>query len=189
LFEERKKEVQGLDILRFSEAEAKEGNNIGHQAIVVVEAKQFLRQEGLKQEVFGPLSIIVLCDDVEQIKKVVNAFEGQLTLSIYGTDSEVSLNNELIHLALEKAGRLIFNGVPTGVTVCPSMNHGGPYPATTDSRFTAVGIDAMQRFLRPVTFQNCPQEILPEELKDINSLSIERRINGEWTRNDVHKKV
>ena len=79
--------------------------------------------------------------------------------------------------------------MPTGVTVSPSMNHGGPFPATTDARFTAVGIDAMQRFLRPVTYQNCPQEMLPVELRNINSLCIPRRINGEWTKKDVHKKA
>ena len=109
-------------------------------------------------------------------------------MSFFGTDSEIFANQHLIQQATEKAGRVIFNGVPTGVTVSPSMTHGGPFPATTDARFTAVGIDAMQRFLRPVTFQNCPQEMLPAELKNINSLSIPRRINGEWTRKDVHKK-
>jgi 2,5-dioxopentanoate dehydrogenase len=188
-FEERKKEIFSSEIHGFSEKEKIIGNNIGQQTIVVVDAKQFLSQQKLHHEVFGPLSIVVLCDDLEQSNCVISSFDGQLTISIFGTDAEIHSNKNLIQQATEKAGRVIFNGVPTGVTVSPSMNHGGPYPATTDARFTAVGVDAMQRFLRPVTFQNCPQEMLPEELKNMNSLCIPRRINGEWTRKDVHKKV
>ena len=187
-FEERKKQILSCDNLNFFETEKLSGNNIGRQTIVVVDAKQFLSQQKLHDEAFGPLSIVVLCDDLGQLNSVLSSFDGQLTVSFFGTDSEVFANQQLIQQATEKAGRVIFNGVPTGVTVSPSMTHGGPFPATTDARFTAVGIDAMQRFLRPVTFQNCPQEMLPAELKNINSLSIPRRINGEWTRKDVHKK-
>jgi len=188
-FEERKKEVLSSNFLSFSESDLLIENNIGRQTVVVVDAKQYLKQHLLQQEVFGPLSIVVLCDDLIQLNSIVDSFEGQLTISFFGTDSEMLANKNLVQIASRKAGRVIFNGVPTGVTVCPSMNHGGPYPATTDARFTAVGIDSMQRFLRPVTFQNCHQEMLPIELKDKNSLRIPRRINGEWTRRDVHKKA
>jgi NADP-dependent aldehyde dehydrogenase len=188
-FEERKKEILSCDIHNFSEIEKLNGNNIGRQTIVVVDTKQFLSQQKLHDEVFGPLSIVVICEDLEQLSNVVSSFDGQLTASIFGTDAEIFANKNLVQQAAEKAGRVIFNGVPTGVTVSPSMNHGGPFPATTDARFTAVGIDAMQRFLRPVTYQNCPQEMLPVELRNINRLSIPRRINGEWTKKDVHKKA
>jgi NADP-dependent aldehyde dehydrogenase len=188
-FEERKKEILSCDIHNFSETEKLSGNNIGRQTIVVVDTKQFLSQQKLHDEVFGPLSIVVLCDDLEGLNGVISSFDGQLTMSIFGTDAEIFANKNLVQQATEKVGRVIFNGVPTGVTVGPSMNHGGPYPATTDARFTAVGIDAMQRFLRPVTFQNCPPEMLPAELRNMNSLCIPRRINGEWTRKDVHKKA
>lgn len=188
-FEERKKEVLSCEIHSFSEKEKISGNNIGQQTIVVVNAQQFLTQQELHDEVFGPLSIVVLCEDLGQLNSVLSSFCGQLTVSLFGTDAEILANRNLVQQASEKTGRVIFNGVPTGVTVSPSMNHGGPYPATTDARFTAVGIDAMQRFLRPVTFQNCPQELLPVELKDTNSLCLPRRINGEWTRKDVHKKA
>jgi NADP-dependent aldehyde dehydrogenase len=188
-FEERKKEVLSCEIHSFSEKEKISGNNIGRQTIVVVDAKQFLSQQKLHNEVFGPLSIVVLCEDLGQLNSVLSSFDGQLTLSLFGTDAEILANKKLVQQVSEKTGRVIFNGVPTGVTVSPSMNHGGPYPATTDARFTAVGVDAMQRFLRPVTFQNCPQELLPVELKNTNSLCIPRRINGEWTRKDVHKKA
>jgi NADP-dependent aldehyde dehydrogenase len=81
---------------------------------------------------------------------------------------------------MEKAGRLIINGVPTGVEVCPAMQHGGPFPATTDTRFSSVGADAIKRFVRPVSFQNFPDSLLPEELKDGNPLGIWRMVNSEW---------
>jgi NADP-dependent aldehyde dehydrogenase len=85
-----------------------------------------------------------------------------------------------MNILIEKAGRLIVNGVPTGVEVCPSQQHGGPYPSTTDSRFTAVGTDAVRRFIRPVSFQSFPESLLPEELKTSNPRKIWRLFNGEW---------
>ena len=87
-----------------------------------------------------------------------------------------------MNLLKEKAGRLIINGVPTGVEVVPSQNHGGPYPATTDSRFTAVGPDSIKRFARPVSFQNFPDALLPDELKEQNPLNIWRMRDFEWTK-------
>ncbi|HNV31117.1 MAG TPA: aldehyde dehydrogenase (NADP(+)), partial [Cyclobacteriaceae bacterium] len=86
-------------------------------------------------------------------------------------------------MLVEKAGRLVVNGVPTGVEVCPSMQHGGPFPATTDSRFSAVGTDAIKRFARPVAFQNFPDSLLPDELKEGNPLRIWRLRNNEWSKN------
>jgi NADP-dependent aldehyde dehydrogenase len=82
----------------------------------------------------------------------------------------------------EKCGRLIFNGVPTGVEVCLSMHHGGPYPSTTDSRFTSVGADALKRFARPLSYQNWPDALLPEELKQANPLGIWRTLNNQLTK-------
>ena len=92
------------------------------------------------------------------------------------------LTQEIINALELKVGRIIFNGVPTGVEVCPSMTHGGPYPASTDSRFSAVGINSIKRWLRPVSFQDFPQNLLPSELKNNNPLNIERNINGITTR-------
>ncbi|HRG08117.1 MAG TPA: aldehyde dehydrogenase (NADP(+)), partial [Cyclobacteriaceae bacterium] len=97
--------------------------------------------------------------------KVVSRGHGQLTATIIGDEAEINKHKVLINVLIEKAGRLIINGVPTGVEVCPAQMHGGPFPATTDSRFTAVGTDAIKRFVRPVAFQNFPESLLPDELK------------------------
>jgi NADP-dependent aldehyde dehydrogenase len=92
--------------------------------------------------------------------------EGSLTATIHGTVEDLRENRPLVSLLTRKAGRLVFNGYPTGVEVCAAMQHGGPYPATTDPRFTSVGTAAIQRFCRPVCFQDCPPEFLPAELQE-----------------------
>ncbi|HUR31714.1 MAG TPA: aldehyde dehydrogenase (NADP(+)) [Saprospiraceae bacterium] len=131
-----------------------------------VDADIFLQRPILHQEVFGPFSLIVLCNEFSQILKVAESLEGQLTSTLHATSNEFSEAQKLTDILLEKAGRIIFNGVPTGVEVCEAMTHGGPYPASTDSRFTAVGHHAIRRWLRPVTFQDGPDELLPSTLKD-----------------------
>jgi len=148
-------------------------------SVASVSATNFLANELLTEEVFGPYSLIVKCNDQPELLRVVNHLKGQLTSSIIGLEQEIEQHTELLHVLREKAGRLIINGVPTGVEVCPAMQHGGPYPSTTDSRFTSVGIDAIKRFVRPVSFQNFPQSLLPLELKDENPLGIWRLINNE----------
>jgi NADP-dependent aldehyde dehydrogenase len=110
----------------------------------------------------------------------VNRSHGQLTSTIIADEVELAKYSSLLNMLVEKAGRIVINGVPTGVEVCPSMQHGGPFPATTDSRFTAVGTDAFKRFARPVAFQNFPDSILPYELKELNPLKIWRLRNNEW---------
>jgi len=102
-----------------------------------------------------------------------------------GTDQDFSNHPELLNLALSIAGRVLINGVPTGVEVCDSMVHGGPYPATTDSRFTAVGVNAVKRWLRPISFQNWPNHLLPAALQNNNALSIWRKVNGQLTKESV----
>jgi NADP-dependent aldehyde dehydrogenase len=100
---------------------------------------------------------------------------GQLTASVLGKVDEVNEHLDVVKVLQNKVGRIVFNSVPTGVEVCPSMHHGGPYPASTDARFTAVGIDSIKRFARPIAFQNCPDELLPDELKHSNPLNLVRR--------------
>ena len=156
--------------------------NQGRPTIASVNAAEFLKNPLLAEEVFGPYSLIVKCKDFTELHTVVNHLHGQLTTSIFGNEEEIALHSALLNVITEKAGRLIINGVPTGVEVCPSMNHGGPYPATTDSRFTAVGTDAVKRFVRPVAYQNFPASLLPDELKDGNPLGIWRLLNSEWTK-------
>jgi NADP-dependent aldehyde dehydrogenase len=134
----------------------------------------------LAEEVFGPFSLIVRCKSTDELHSVINRSHGQLTSTIISDEAELTKYSSLLNMLVEKAGRLVVNGVPTGVEVCPSMQHGGPFPATTDSRFSAVGTDAIKRFSRPVAFQNFPDSLLPEELQETNPLKIWRLRNNEW---------
>ncbi|RLV58358.1 aldehyde dehydrogenase (NADP(+)) [Parashewanella curva] len=129
-----------------------------------VSANAFLQESMLQQEVFGPCSIIVECNDTDELLRVISKLEGQLTASIHGDQVDIEQHKNIIHELSYKVGRLIFNQMPTGVEVCHSMNHGGPYPASTDVKTTSVGIKAINRFLRPICFQNAPTSILPNEL-------------------------
>ncbi len=156
------------------------GNKQGRPLVASVHAQEFLKNPLLAEEVFGPFSLIVKCKDISELHTIVNHLHGQLTTSVFGNESEILKHQNIVNVLIEKAGRLIVNGVPTGVEVCSAMQHGGPFPATTDSRFTAVGPDAIKRFARPVAFQSFPNSLLPEELKDGNPLNIWRLFNNEW---------
>jgi NADP-dependent aldehyde dehydrogenase len=158
----------------------------GRQALMVVSAEDFIGHESLRHEVFGPFAIIILCKEEKELLTALSALNGQLTGTVLGSEKEIKDNFSVVEILKQRVGRLIFNGVPTGVEVCPSMNHGGPYPASTDARFTAVGIDAVRRFARPVVYQNCPQDLLPLELRNRNDLGIMRRINGAYSVEDVN---
>jgi NADP-dependent aldehyde dehydrogenase len=125
--------------------------------------------------------MVVKCSNPDEMKNIVAALEGQLTGTIIGNEEELQKYSALVAQLKERVGRLIFNGVPTGVEVCRSMVHGGPFPATTDSRFTAVGPDAIRRWVRPVSFQDWPDALLPDSLKNSNPLGIRRLVNGEYT--------
>ncbi len=134
--------------------------------LMSINAQQFVRSPELAEEVFGPAAMVVLCNDLEDMLKVAQGLPGQLTATIHGEEQEIKNHLELIRILECKAGRLIINDYPTGVEVCRAMHHGGPYPATTDSRSTSVGTEAVMRFLRPVCYQNFPQSILPQPLQD-----------------------
>lgn len=150
----------------------------GSSSLAAVSAHDFIKNRALHEEVFGPFTLIVECDDDSQFQQIAEALSGQLTVTLMGEKSELTGNADLINACREKAGRVIFNGVPTGVEVCPSMQHGGPYPSTTDSKFTSVGTGAIRRFVRPIAFQDCPEELLPDELKTGNPLGIYRILDG-----------
>lgn len=137
-------------------------------AIASVTASAFLENLSLQHEVFGPFVMVIKCADVEEMYRTARSLEGQLTATVCGTDEELQKATALVTILREKAGRLVYNGVPTGVEVSNAMVHGGPYPATTDSRFTAVGASAISRWARPVAYQNCIQSLLPDALKDKN---------------------
>ena len=153
--------------------------NYGTPTLASATAQAFINNPILHLEVFGPYSIIIRCRDIAEMTEVAKHIEGQLTATLMATNNDVRNQNELIEVVKNICGRFILNGVPTGVEVCLSMQHGGPYPATTDSRFTSVGADGIKRFARPICYQNWPNELLPEELKDENPLSIWRTVNNE----------
>ncbi len=151
-------------------------------SLATVEGSIFLNDPLLHEEVFGPYSLMVICKDENELKAVWKSLAGQLTTTLMGTDKDFADHVSLLEIAPSIAGRIVFNGVPTGVEVCPSMVHGGPFPASTDSRFTAVGINAVKRWVRPVCYQNCPDELLPDALKAANPLKIWRLVNNEWVK-------
>ena len=152
--------------------------NYARQAVVTVEGKTFLENTKLHHEVFGPFSMVVQCKDAAELQEIINNLEGQLTGTIISDTNEIAKYPQVITALQNRVGRIIFNGVPTGVEVCPSMQHGGPYPASTDSRFTAVGTQSIKRWVRPFSFQNWPDDLLPNELKNANPLAINRSVNG-----------
>ena len=171
---------KGVSLQAASNDKPKE--NQGVSTLARVRAADFLNNPTLVEEVFGPYSLLVEATNMEELTAAVHKIPGQLTATIIGEEDEILRYADFIQLVMEKAGRVIINGVPTGVEVCPSMHHGGPFPATTDSRFTSVGTDAIKRFVRPISFQNFPDALLPAELKQSNPLGIWRLINNEMSR-------
>ncbi len=153
-------------------------SNFAAQAVITASGQEFLNNPTLHQEVFGPFSLVVQCEDKTELELVISNLEGQLTGTVISDDNELVDYKTLVSELQNKVGRIIFNGVPTGVEVCPSMLHGGPYPASTDSRFTAVGVDSIKRFVRPFSFQDWPDNLLPQELQNENPLKITRIVNG-----------
>lgn len=143
---------EGVELLATSEIEPL--HNQGLATIATVSGDVFLNNPLLHQEVFGPFTLLVQCDDMNQVLEVAQKLEGQLTTTLMATPNDLEQFPDVTEAAIDLAGRVILNGVPTGVEVCQSMMHGGPYPATTDSRFTSVGSDGIMRFVRPVAFQN-----------------------------------
>ena len=156
--------------------------NQAQPAIAEVSASSFLVNSKLREEVFGPYSLLVVADYEVQLQQVIDALQGQLTASVVAEEGDLKTHKELIQNLTNIAGRVILNNVPTGVEVVASMQHGGPFPATTDGRFTSVGRGAIKRFVRPVAWQNWSQQLLPDELKDGNPLEIWRLLNNKWTK-------
>ncbi len=152
------------------------------QAVVRVSGRKFNSNTSLHKEVFGPFSMLVVCEDAIELESILWKLEGQLTGTIIASANELENYPQIVHALQNRVGRIIYNSVPTGVEVCAAMMHGGPYPASSDSRFTAVGIHSIRRWARPVCYQDWPENLLPEELKNSNTLHIERLINGHKTR-------
>lgn len=151
-------------------------------ALHSVTAKDLLDDASLAEEIFGPASLLVACRDAREMLQVAQQLEGQLTASVHMDETDHELVHRLLPILERKAGRILVNGFPTGVEVADAMVHGGPFPATSDGRSTSVGTAAIQRFLRPVCYQDLPQAVLPMALRDGNPLNIWHRRNGEITR-------
>ncbi len=168
---------QGVDTVAVSETKPEQ--NQGSPTIATATGQTFLKNPLLHREVFGPYSLVIRCKDMKEMLLVAKQLEGQLTATLMATDDDVIKHTDLAEAVKNICGRFILNGVPTGVEVCLGMQHGGPFPATTDARFGSVGADAIKRFVRPLAFQNWPDALLPDELKEANPLGIWRTVDNE----------
>jgi len=177
--ENRGNALSQTDVALVAESETAVQENQGTPTIATASGKAFLNNPVLHKEVFGPYSLVIDCNDMNEMIEVAKHLEGQLTSTLMATENDIRNNDGLVEAVKNICGRFILNGVPTGVEVCLSMHHGGPFPATTDSRFTSVGADGIKRFARPICFQNWPNDLLPDELKDGNPLGIWRTVNNE----------
>lgn len=153
-------------------------SHTGQAALFSVAGKDFLANPHLHEEVFGAASIVVRCADQAELQAVIDALEGQLTIAIHMDEPDHGIAGALLPALELKAGRILINGFGTGVEVANAMVHGGPFPATSDARTTSVGTLAIARFLRPVSYQNLPEALLPAELKTDNPLGLARRVDG-----------
>lgn len=170
-------ETEGVELRVGSTEKAKETCN-GRPALVQTTGSSFLDHPWLGEEVFGPSTVAIVCANEYELYDVVQLLGGQLTGTIHASTEDLERYGEVIPLLEERVGRLVFAGFPTGVEVCHAMHHGGPFPATSDGRFTSVGSSAIRRFLRPMCYQDWPQHLLPEELRDGNPAGIPRMVDG-----------
>ncbi|HTN05549.1 aldehyde dehydrogenase (NADP(+)) [Agriterribacter sp.] len=168
-------------IEKIGQAAKAPGEGEAFPTVAKVKANIFLQNPHFREEVFGPYSLAVCCDSKEELIVVLKQLKGQLTTTVMATDADITAHQDVIDLQTTLAGRIILNDVPTGVEVCASMVHGGPYPATTDGRFTSVGTTAIKRWVRPVCFQGFKNSMLPDALKNGNPQNIWRIVNNEWT--------
>ncbi len=174
--------MESMEVELLASGSGEEESNKAKANIFTTTAAAFSANKHLADEVFGPSTLEVRGNNKDELLKVAENLGGHLTATIHGTEADLQEYADLVRILKRKVGRLIFNGFPTGVEVCHSMTHGGPFPATTDTRTTSVGTLAIKRFARPVSFQDFPDSALPEELKSNNPMGIWRMIDGEITR-------
>ena len=163
-----------------SAADAGPGESHAGAALFQTSVAEFLADESLADEIFGPASLLVTYQNIDELQTVIQRLEGQLTASVHAAKSELDVAANLFAALEGKAGRLILDAFPTGVEVCHAMVHGGPYPATSDGRSTSVGTLAIERFTRHVAWQNCPDALLPAALQEANPLGIHRLVDGSF---------
>jgi NADP-dependent aldehyde dehydrogenase len=174
----RMRSVHGIEILHA-------GDSAGFAdftpSLYQITARQWQEHPELREEAFGPSTLLVCCNSLEELRECIESLEGQLTGTIHMGTGETQTASDIAEILSLRVGRLIYNGYPTGVEVCHAMIHGGPYPATTASQTTSVGTLAIRRFTRPIALQNSPDALLPPALQNENPLKIRRMVNGEWT--------
>ena len=180
---ERARRLTGVSVA--AEAPARPEAAQAGATILVTDSRTFVNEPVLLEELFGPSTLIVTCASPVELEQIARALPGQLTATLHGNESDLQAHAKLVAILRNKAGRLIFNGFPTGVEVCPAMHHGGPYPATTDAHWTSVGTAALKRCARPVCFQNFPDPSLPPELRNKNERKLWRLVDGKMTQEDL----
>lgn len=176
---------QGVKTQAVGESQDGKSGFCGQSTLLTVAASDFISNPALSEEMFGPASLLISCQSMEELLNAVKSLSGQLTGTIHTAPAEMDDYPELVDALSERVGRLLVNGFPTGVEVCHAMVHGGPFPATSDVRFTSVGTAAVYRFVRPLCLQNYPNELLPEPLQDDNPLNIWRLVNGKRTKDAI----
>jgi 2,5-dioxopentanoate dehydrogenase len=174
----RASQISGVELLARSQTAPDPVKTQAHALVLRTDLDNFRTNPQLAEEVFGPFAVLVAAPSMDELVATAKELEGQLTATVLGTPEDLEQARDLIKILERKAGRLIVNGFPTGVEVCPSMNHGGPYPATTDVRFTSVGTAALYRFVRPVCYQDFPETLLPPGLREDNPLQLRRMVDG-----------
>jgi NADP-dependent aldehyde dehydrogenase len=177
--------IDGIDLAAESETRVNHEATQAACRIFTTTLDVLEANEELRREVFGPCSIITECSTLEDMLRFANSLEGQLSAMIQGTDQDLIDFAPLIRVLEKKVGRLIFNGFATGIEVCPSMHHGGPYPASSHSHFTSIGTASIYRWTRPVCYQGFPDAALPEALRGKNSRGSMRTVDGTLTRDDA----
>ncbi len=178
------REVAGLELLGEGSLDAAE---VGAAPVVAkISLEDFERSRGVfAEEVFGPSTLLVVCPDAGCYADAARGFDGQLGASVHCAEGELAGAAGLMEALAGFSGRVCVNGFPTGIEVCDSVHHGGPYPATTDAQHTSIGTAGIARWGRPVSYQNTPDALLPDALKDANPLGLMRLVDGEWTRGGV----
>ncbi|NVN88940.1 MAG: aldehyde dehydrogenase family protein, partial [Rhodopseudomonas sp.] len=173
----------GVSTVALGKAASTENGFAARPALFATQAATLFATTGIEREVFGPAGVVVACRDIEELRLVAEHLEGQLTATLYLAAGDHANAKRLLPVLERKVGRVLFNGFPTGVEVAHAMVHGGPFPATSDSRTTSVGTLAIERFLRPVCYQDMPPELLAPALVDDNPLRLWRLVDGQRVRN------
>jgi NADP-dependent aldehyde dehydrogenase len=177
--------IPGVALASRSESRGPQPATEARAALLVTDHASWAASARLGHELYGPATLAVRCATRAELLAAARALHGHLTATVHGTERDLLEHADLVGVLLRRVGRLVVNGVPTGVEVCPAMHHGGPYPATTDPRATSVGTAAILRFARPVCYQDVPQALLPPELRDANPRGIWRLLDGRLTKEEL----